>query len=127
MWGGVVEMESDHAGEEYSFRKSHYGLTKTHISSFFAPLRLRVNPLHPHGARGGLIDLTRRRKGAKRMMRESGDFEEHSPVKKPRKSQEVDTESVYSSSLHDMKKWHNQSTTAVQEGGQARGESSSHD
>jgi hypothetical protein len=64
MWGGVVEMGSNHAGEEYSFRKSHYGLTKTHISSFFAPLRLRVNPLHPQGARRGLIS----REGAKKKM-----------------------------------------------------------
>jgi hypothetical protein len=32
----------------------------------FAPSRLRVNHLHPHGVRRGLMYLTQRRKGAKR-------------------------------------------------------------
>ena len=31
----------------------------------FAPLRLRVNHLQPHGARRGLIYFTQRREGAK--------------------------------------------------------------
>jgi len=49
-------------------------------------------------ARGSDVsDPTRRRKGAKKDERRSGDFEEYSPFKKRRKTQEVDTESVYSS------------------------------
>ncbi len=43
------------------FKKSP--LSRLH---FFAPLRLRVNHLHPHGVRRGLMYLTRRREGAKR-------------------------------------------------------------
>ena len=34
-------------------------------SFFFAASRLRVNHLHPQGARRGLIDLTQRREGEK--------------------------------------------------------------
>jgi hypothetical protein len=40
---------------------------------------------------------------AQRREGESGDFEENSLFKKRRKSQEVDTESVYSLSPHDVK------------------------
>jgi hypothetical protein len=76
----------------------------------FAPSR---EPLAASGARRDLIDFTRRRKAAKKM-RERDNFMEYSPFKKPRKSQEVDIESVYSLSPQDVKKWHNRSATATQ-------------
>jgi hypothetical protein len=39
---------------------------------------------------------------------------ESAPFKKARNSQEVDTESVVSLKLYDLKKWHNRSITATQ-------------
>jgi len=125
MWGEIVEMGVI-PSKMNGCSESHTKVSPKRVS-FFAPLRLRVNPLQPHGAQRGLLDLTRRRKGAKKMARESDNFKEHSPFKKPRKSQEVYTESVYSLNPHDMKKWHNRCTTTTHRGEQVGVESSNHD
>ncbi len=74
----------------------------------FAPLREK-NQAAPRAVSVQMVHAkAQRREG------ESGDFEENPPFKKHRKSQEVDTESVYSLSPHDVKKQRNQSPTATQ-------------
>ena len=47
------------------FLEKGYSSKKRILFSFFAPLRLRVNHLQPHGAGRDLIDLTRRREEEK--------------------------------------------------------------
>ena len=79
---------------------SKWSHQNAHYLFLFAPSR---EPLVPQGARRGLIDLARRRKGAKKKMRESDYSKKHTPSKKSRKTQEVDTESVYLRSPRDVK------------------------
>jgi hypothetical protein len=65
-------------------------------------------------------------KATKKTEQESGDFEERSLFKKRRKSQEVDTESVYFLPVQDVKKWHNRCATTAHREEQARSESANH-
>ena len=64
--------------------ESHTKVSPKRALSFplraFAPSR---EPLVPQGARRGLIDLARRRKGAKKKMRESDYSKKHTPFKNP--------------------------------------------
>jgi hypothetical protein len=77
------------------FRKSHKSLTKPLIPFSSSRLCAFARTPFPLNARVGLIILTQRRKGTKKKTRERDNFKECGPFKKPRKSQEVDAESIY--------------------------------
>jgi hypothetical protein len=75
------------------FRKSHKSLTKPLIRISPSRLCAFARTPCPLKARSGLINLTQSRKAAKKR-RGSDNFKECASFKKPRKSQEVDAESV---------------------------------